>query len=43
MVQKEEEHKYSYMLNGKLYFVILRDNEVEKFSRLYEVVLTRTT
>ena len=35
-----KEHKYSYVLDGKTYFVVLRDDEVERFERLYEVGLS---
>lgn len=38
-----EEHKYSYKLNGNLYFIVLSDDEVERFSRLYDVMLTKVT
>ena len=37
-----EEHKYSYYLNGTLYFVVLRDDEVSRFSERYGVSLMRT-
>ena len=36
-----EEHKYSYYLNGTLYFVVLRDDEVSRFSERYGVSLMR--
>lgn len=36
------EHKYSYYLNGTLYFVVLRDDEVGIFSERYNVSLMRT-
>lgn len=35
------EHKYSYYLNGTLYFVVLRNDEVGKFAERYGVSLTR--
>ena len=35
------EHKYCYRLNGILYFVILHDDEVERFCRFYDVWLER--
>lgn len=38
-----EEHKYSYTLNGKLYFIILRDDEVERFRCRYELNLVKVS
>lgn len=35
------EHKYSYYLNGTLYFIILCDDEVDIFAERYGVSLTR--
>ena len=35
------EHKYSYTLNGKIYFVLLTDDEKRKFEAKYEVCLSR--
>ena len=35
------EHKCSYYLNGTLYFVVLRDDEVSRFSERYGVSLMR--
>lgn len=36
------EHKYSYYLNGALYFVMLRNDEVGIFTERYGVSLMRT-
>ena len=36
-----QEHKYSYYLNGTLYFVVLRDDEVGRFAERYGVSLVR--
>lgn len=36
------EYKYSYYLNGTLYFVMLRDDEVGVFAERYGVSLMRT-
>jgi len=36
-----EEHKYSYTLNGKIYFIILRDDEVERFRCRYGLNLIK--
>lgn len=38
-----EEHKYSYTQNGKLYFIILRDDEVERFRCRYGLNLTKVS
>ena len=38
-----EEHKYSYTLNGTLYFIILRDDEVERFRCRYGLNLTKVS
>ena len=35
------EHKYSYYLNGTLYFVVLRNDEVDIFAERYGVSLMR--
>ena len=35
------ESKYSYILNGTLYFIILRDDEVERFRCRYGLSLTK--
>lgn len=35
------EHKYSYTLNGTLYFAVLRDDEVETFKERYGVNLIK--
>lgn len=36
------EHKYSYYLNGTLYFVVLCEDEVCQFADRYGVSLLRT-
>jgi len=36
-----QEHKYSYYLNGILYFVVLRNDEVCRFAERYGVSLVR--
>ena len=36
----EQEHKYSYRLNGKLYFICLTADDKRKFENIYEVHLT---
>lgn len=33
------EHKYSYRLDGKIYFIVLTEQERIKFERIYEVCL----
>ena len=38
---ERQEHKYSYYLNGTLYFVWLRNDEVGIFAERYGVNLTR--
>lgn len=40
--QMMTEQKYSYYLNGTLYFVVLRDDEVGIFAERYGVSLMRT-
>lgn len=35
----EQEHKYSYNLNGKTYFIVLTEQEKIKFELMYEVCL----
>ena len=35
------EHKYKYYLNGKLYFIVLNDDEVERFRIRYGLNLIK--
>lgn len=34
-----ETKKYSYILNGTLYFIVLNDEDAERFRRKYGIVL----
>ena len=36
-----EEHKYKYTLNGTLYFIVLRDDEVWRFQERYGLKLIK--